>query len=149
VAVRYTGRPLTQSDCTRSCIHTIVGLRMITGLLETCRGFKQTKFRRNCALSCLPIRISQKVKFVVHKVPTSGHFFLLKLLLTCFRSFISCDFTHTYTGTLKSSDRSDQRVLPNFYAELRILSWPGIWLDSAHTNFSFINSTEVLKLHMT
>ena len=97
----------------------------------------------------LPIRISQKVKLVVYKVPTSGHFFLLKLLLTCFRSFISCDFTHTYIGTLKSSDRSDQRVLPNFYAELRILPWPGIWFDLAQTNFSFINSTEILKLLMT
>jgi len=40
VAVRYTGRPLTQSDYTRSCIHTIVLLRMSTQLLETCRGFK-------------------------------------------------------------------------------------------------------------
>jgi hypothetical protein len=42
VAVRYTGRPqpLTQSDYTRSCIHTIVLLRMSTKVLETCRGFK-------------------------------------------------------------------------------------------------------------
>jgi len=47
VAVRYAlhldlhiGRPLTQSDYTRSCIHTIVLLRMSTSLLETCRGFK-------------------------------------------------------------------------------------------------------------
>jgi len=49
VAVRYTGeflidlhtgRPLTQSDYTRSCINTIVLLRMSTELLETCRGFK-------------------------------------------------------------------------------------------------------------
>jgi len=38
--VRYTGRPLTQSDYTRSCINTIVLLRMSTELLETCRGFK-------------------------------------------------------------------------------------------------------------
>jgi len=30
VAVRYTGRPLTQSDYTTSCIHTIVLLRMST-----------------------------------------------------------------------------------------------------------------------
>jgi len=30
VAVRYTGRPLTHSDYTRSCIHTIVLLRMST-----------------------------------------------------------------------------------------------------------------------
>jgi len=30
VAVRYTGRPLTQSDYTRSCINTIVLLRMST-----------------------------------------------------------------------------------------------------------------------
>jgi len=34
------GQPLTQSDYTRSCIHTIVLLRMSTQLLETCRGFK-------------------------------------------------------------------------------------------------------------
>jgi len=40
VAVRYTGRPLTQSDYTRSCIRTVALLRMSTGLLETCRGFK-------------------------------------------------------------------------------------------------------------
>jgi len=51
VAVRYagqdgkefhlhTGRPLTQSDYIRSCIHTIVLLRMRTQLFETCRGFK-------------------------------------------------------------------------------------------------------------
>jgi len=40
VAVRYTGRPLTQSDYTRSCINTIVLLRISTQLLETCRGFK-------------------------------------------------------------------------------------------------------------
>jgi len=30
VAVRYTGQPPTQSDYTRSCIHTIVLLRMST-----------------------------------------------------------------------------------------------------------------------
>jgi len=70
VAVRYTGRPLTQSDYARSCINplnaelnpifqllallgahpilhvsrirvnTIVLLRMSTELLETCREFK-------------------------------------------------------------------------------------------------------------
>jgi len=48
VAVRYaeflidlhTRRPLTQSDYTRSCINTVVLLRMSTELLETCRGFK-------------------------------------------------------------------------------------------------------------
>jgi len=49
VAVRYTGqdgtidlhtgRPLTNSDCTRSCINTIVLLRVSKELLETCRGF--------------------------------------------------------------------------------------------------------------
>jgi len=39
VAVRYTGRPLTQSDYTR-CINTIVLLKMSTELLETCREFK-------------------------------------------------------------------------------------------------------------
>jgi hypothetical protein len=35
-----TGRPLTQSDYIRSCINTIVLLRMSTELLGTCRGFK-------------------------------------------------------------------------------------------------------------
>ena len=34
VAVRYTGRPLKQSDYTRSCINTVVLLKMITELLE-------------------------------------------------------------------------------------------------------------------
>ena len=38
--IRYTGRPLTQSNYTRRCINTIVLLRMSTRLLETCRGFK-------------------------------------------------------------------------------------------------------------
>jgi len=38
--LRYTGRPLTQSDYTRSCINPIVLLRMSAELLETCRGFK-------------------------------------------------------------------------------------------------------------
>jgi hypothetical protein len=38
VAVRYTGRPLTHTDYTRSCIHTIVLLRTSTELLETCKG---------------------------------------------------------------------------------------------------------------
>ena len=32
----YTGQPLTQSDYTRSCINTIVLLKMSTKLLETC-----------------------------------------------------------------------------------------------------------------
>jgi len=36
----HTGRPLTQSDYTRSCIHTIFLLKMSTELLETYRGFK-------------------------------------------------------------------------------------------------------------
>jgi len=36
----HTGRPLTQSNYTRSCINTIVLLRMSTELLERCRGFK-------------------------------------------------------------------------------------------------------------
>jgi len=48
MAVRYaeilidlhTGRPLTHSNYTRSCINTIILLRMSTELLETCRGFK-------------------------------------------------------------------------------------------------------------
>jgi hypothetical protein len=39
-AVLHTGRPLTQSDYTRSSIHKIFLLRMCTELLETCRGFK-------------------------------------------------------------------------------------------------------------
>jgi len=33
-------RPLTQSNYTRSCINTIVLLKMGAELLETCRGFK-------------------------------------------------------------------------------------------------------------
>jgi len=33
-------RTLTQSDYTRSCIHTIVLLMMSTQLFETCRRFK-------------------------------------------------------------------------------------------------------------
>jgi len=40
VAIRYTGRPLTQSNYTRSCINTIVLLKMSTQLLDKCRGFK-------------------------------------------------------------------------------------------------------------
>ena len=36
VAVRYTERPLTQSDYTISCINKIVLLKMSTELLETC-----------------------------------------------------------------------------------------------------------------
>jgi len=40
VAVRYTGRSLTQSDYTTCCINTVVLLRMSAGLLETCRGLK-------------------------------------------------------------------------------------------------------------
>jgi len=39
VAVRY-GRPLAQINYTRSCINTIVLLKMSTELLGTCRGFK-------------------------------------------------------------------------------------------------------------
>ena len=42
VAVRYTGRPLTQSAYTISCINTIVLPRMSTELLETCRGLAQS-----------------------------------------------------------------------------------------------------------
>jgi len=57
VAVWYTGWPLTQSDYTRSCINTIVLLRMSTELLETCRGFKSTYYRRNCASSWSLTRI--------------------------------------------------------------------------------------------
>jgi len=41
VAVRYTGRPLTQTNYTRSCINTFVLLKMSTELLETCTGFKE------------------------------------------------------------------------------------------------------------
>jgi len=40
VAVRHAGQPLTESNYATSCINTIVLLRMSTGLLETCRGFK-------------------------------------------------------------------------------------------------------------
>jgi len=36
----HTGRPLTLSNHTRSCINTIVVLKRSTELLETCRGFK-------------------------------------------------------------------------------------------------------------
>jgi len=36
----HTGRPLTQSNYTRSCNNTIVLLKMSTELLETCRWFK-------------------------------------------------------------------------------------------------------------
>jgi hypothetical protein len=36
-----SARPLTQSDYTRSCINTIVILKMSTELLETSRGFKK------------------------------------------------------------------------------------------------------------
>jgi len=42
-----------------NCINTIVLLRTSTGLLETCRGFKYTYHRRNCASGWLPTRISQ------------------------------------------------------------------------------------------
>jgi len=45
----HTGRPLTQTDYTRCCINKIVLLKMSTELLETCRGFKCTYYRRNCA----------------------------------------------------------------------------------------------------
>jgi hypothetical protein len=34
---------------------------MCTEFLETCRGFKQTYHRRNCASSCLPTRIRRKI----------------------------------------------------------------------------------------
>jgi len=40
VAVRHAGRPLTQINYTRSCVNTIVLLKMSTELLEICRGFK-------------------------------------------------------------------------------------------------------------
>jgi len=56
VVFRYTRRPLTQSDYTRCCIHTIGFLRMSTELLETCRRFKLTYRRRNCTSSWLPTR---------------------------------------------------------------------------------------------
>jgi hypothetical protein len=56
----HTGRPLTQSDYTRSCINKIVLLRMSTVLLETCRGFKQTYHRTNCASSWSPNRIMRR-----------------------------------------------------------------------------------------
>ena len=52
----HTGRSLTQSNYTGSYINTIVLLRMSTELLETCRGFIQTYYRRNCASSWSPTR---------------------------------------------------------------------------------------------
>jgi len=58
--VRYTGRPLTQSNYTRRCMNTIILLKMSTKLLETCRGFKETYYRRNCASSCSHTRIIRK-----------------------------------------------------------------------------------------
>jgi len=36
----HTGWPPTESDYTRSCINTLVLLKMSTELLKTCRGFK-------------------------------------------------------------------------------------------------------------
>jgi hypothetical protein len=39
-------------------INTIFLLRMSTGLLETCRGFKLTYYVRKCASSWLPTRIT-------------------------------------------------------------------------------------------
>jgi len=63
--VRYTGRPLTQSDYTRSCINTIVLLRTSTELLETCRGFKWT-YRRNCASSWSTTRIMDSCNHTEH-----------------------------------------------------------------------------------
>jgi len=36
----HTGWPLTKTDYTRSCIHTIVLLSTSTKVLKTCRGFK-------------------------------------------------------------------------------------------------------------
>jgi len=36
----HTGRPLTKSDYTGSCINTTILLRTSTELLEKCRGFK-------------------------------------------------------------------------------------------------------------
>jgi len=41
VAGRHAGWPLTHSDYTRTCINTIILVRMSTLLLETCRGFKK------------------------------------------------------------------------------------------------------------
>jgi len=46
----------------RSCINTIVLLRTSTDLLETCTGFKQTHYRRNCASSWSPTRIIRRCK---------------------------------------------------------------------------------------
>jgi len=37
-----------------------VFLRMSTQLLKTCRGFKETYHRRNCASSWLPTRIIRR-----------------------------------------------------------------------------------------
>jgi len=47
-------------DISHLRVNTIVLLRMSTWLLETCRGFKYTYHRRNCASSWLPTRIIQR-----------------------------------------------------------------------------------------
>jgi len=73
----HTGRPLTESDYIRSCIHTFALLRMSTQLLETCRGFKLTYHRRNSASSWLSTRIIRRctvrkiLYFVMQNKPNS------------------------------------------------------------------------------
>jgi hypothetical protein len=63
-------RPLTcfQSNYTR-CINTTVLLRMSTGLLETCRGFKWTYYVINCASSWL----STSIKIFQFALPRQTH----------------------------------------------------------------------------
>jgi hypothetical protein len=51
VAVRYTAWPLSQSDYTRSCIHTVVLLRTSTELLETDKRNIEEIVRQ---VGCLP-----------------------------------------------------------------------------------------------
>ena len=59
--VLHTGQPQTQTKYTSCCINTIVLLRMSTELFETCRVFKQTHYKRNCASSWLPTKNSRQV----------------------------------------------------------------------------------------
>jgi len=63
-------RPLTyfQINYTRCCTNTIFLLRMSTQLLETCRRFKYTYRRRNCASSWLPTRIKVSIVIVITRV---------------------------------------------------------------------------------
>jgi len=47
-------------DISRLRVNTVVLLRLSTGLLETCTGFKQTYYRRNCASTWSPTRIIRR-----------------------------------------------------------------------------------------